>query len=150
MTFYNPFGTGGRVESVFLSAHGIAPAPGARIFYMSNSTTLPYGGIAGSNGNSGLSPLEPYQTLFGTTGVLASAEVVASRGDVIVIMPGHSETITAVGTVSKIGVQIIGCKLGNDRPVFTVNGAVDLFSLTAANILLQSLELNIVTTDAAT
>jgi len=146
MSFYNPVGSTGTVTSMFLASHGIFPSPGARVFFVNNSTsTLAPGAIGGSNGNSGLSPQEPFSTL-----AFAISSCTAGRGDVIVVMPGHAETATAVITISKAGVQIVGCKIGSKRPVFTVNGAVDLFSITAANVLLSSLECNIVTTDAAT
>lgn len=74
----------------------------------------------------------------------------ASRGDKIYVSPFHTETVTAVLTMSKIGVEIIGKKLGNQRPVITINGAVDMFSMTAAGQKISGLELTIVTTDAAT
>lgn len=132
--------------TAFLSAHGIAPSPGANVYFVNNSSSnLPEGAIGGSNSNSGLSPYEPKSTLAG-----AQTAASAGRGDVIVVMPGHAETLTAALDISKSGLQIVGCKLGNKRPTFTINGAVDLFSISAANVLVQALEFNIVTTDAAT
>lgn len=146
MSFYNPVGGTEAVTSMFLASHGIFPNPGAKVFFLNNSTsTGADGAISGSNGNSGLSPKEPLSTIAG-----AIAKCKAGRGDVIVVMPGHAETLTAVTTLSVAGVQVIGCKIGNKRPVFTINGAVDLFSITAANVMLASLECNIVKTDAAT
>lgn len=130
----------------FLSASGITPSPGARVWFVNNSSSgLPVGAIAGSDGNRGDSPREPFSTLS-----QAITAATAGRGDVIVVMPGHAETLTSATTISKAGLQIVGCKIGNKRPTFTINGAVDLFSLTGANITLQGLECNIVTTDAAT
>jgi len=148
MAFYNPVGSTGLVTSSFLASQGIFPSPGAQVLYVGNSTTLTLLGIGSSNGNSGLSPTEPMNTLFGTTGALTKC--VSGRGDVVIILPGHSETITAVGTTSVNDVQIVGCQTGNARPIFLVNGAVDLFSLTGNNILLANLQLSLVTTDAAT
>ncbi len=74
----------------------------------------------------------------------------ASRGDKILVSPFHTETVTSVLTMSKIGVQIHGLKLANQRPVITINGAVDMFSFTAAAQKISGLELTIATTDAAT
>lgn len=83
---------------------------------------------------------------------LASAydKCTASRGDVIYVSPFHTETVTTALSLSKIGVQIIGKKLGNQRPVITINGAVDMFSFAAAAQKISGLECTIVTTDAAT
>lgn len=80
----------------------------------------------------------------------AYTKTTASRGDTIFVSPFHTETVTAVLTMSKIGVEIEGQKLGNQRPVITINGAVDMFDFTAAAQKISGLELTIVTTDAAT
>lgn len=124
----------------------VAIVPGAKVFYVNNATSgIPDGAIGGSNGNSGTSPLEPFSTL-----VYALTQCSSGRGDIIYVMPQHAETLTAVTTVSVNNVQIVGVKVGNKRPTFTINGAVDLFSLTGSGILLASLKLTLVTTDAAT
>jgi len=73
----------------------------------------------------------------------------ASRGDVILVSPFHTETITATLT-PKASTMIKGLKVGNKRPKLTINGATDLFSLSAANVQLSGLEFAIATTDAAT
>lgn len=138
MSFYNP--------AYYLATQGIFVSPGAEIFYVNNSTsTLAPGAIGGSDGNEGVSPQAPFATLE-----KAVESATAGRGDVVIIMPGHAETLTAVQLLDKAGLQVVGVKIGNKRPVFTINGAVDLFSVTAANVGLFSVECNIVTTDAAT
>lgn len=144
-----PLGPSVDTIAAYLTSLNIHVMPGAKVFFVRNATSgLLEGAIGGSNGNSGNSPYEPLSTVFGTTGALTKCA--SGRGDVVVVMPGHSETITAVGTVSVSDVAIVGVKTGNKRPIFTVNGTVDLFSLTGNNITLQSVECNIVTTDAAT
>lgn len=74
----------------------------------------------------------------------------ASRGDTILVDPFHAETVTAPISMSKAGVILKGLKVGNKRPIISVNGAVDLLSLDAANCDVSGLEFAIVTTDAAT
>ena len=146
MGFYNPVGSPGTVVSTYLASQGIFPNPGANIWFVNNSTSgLPDGAKSGSDGNGGLSPKEPLATLS-----QAQTNALAARGDVIVVLPGHAETLTAALTLSKAGMQIVGVQIGNRRPRFTVNGAVDLLSLTGANILLANFDMAIVTTDAAT
>ena len=43
----------------------------------------------------------------------AIGKCTASNGDVVIVMPGHAETLTAAVTVDVAGVQVIG--LGPDR-----------------------------------
>lgn len=80
----------------------------------------------------------------------AYAKCTASRGDRILVSPFHTETTTAVLTMDKIGVEIEGQLVGNQRPVITLNGAVDMFSFTAAGQKISKIRTTIVTTDAAT
>ena len=80
----------------------------------------------------------------------AYTNATASRGDRVVVSPFHTETTTAVMTLSKIGVEIEGQKVGNQYPVITLNGAVDMFSFTAVAQKISGLRCTIVTTDAAT
>jgi hypothetical protein len=74
----------------------------------------------------------------------------ASRGDTIIVSPFHTETTTAATSISTAGTKIKGLSIGNKRPVFTINGAVDLFSLDAAGCEISGIECAIVTTTAAT
>src|SRR3990167_11430238 len=65
-------------------------------YYLNNSTTvLADGAIGGSNGNDGLSPKTPFLTL-----TYAVSRCVSGRGDKIVPMPPHAETLTAVLTIN--------------------------------------------------
>lgn len=62
----------------------------------------------------------------------------ANKGDVIVVMPGHTETLTASPTFVA-GVRVVGLGWGNQRPQFTINGAVDGFNLSVANVWIENL-----------
>lgn len=70
----------------------------------------------GSNGNLGLDVGSPKATIAG-----ALLQANASKGDVIVCLPGHAETFTAAAalTVSKAGVYIVGLGTGVLRPTIT-------------------------------
>ncbi len=83
---------------------------------------------------------------------LASAygKCTASRGDRIILSPFHAETTTAVLTASKIGVEIEGQIVGNQRPIITGNSTADTISLTAANQTVKNLEFGVPGTDAQT
>lgn len=78
-------------------------------------------------------PLKPLRTLDYAIGLCT-----ASKGDVIVVMPGHAETVTSAITCDVAGVQIIGIGVGRNIPTFTGSGAVDVFNVTAASVLLKN------------
>jgi len=68
-------------------------------------------------------------------------QCVASRGDVIFVMPGHSETITTDGglALSKAGVTIIGMGTGTLRPKLVYGtAAAAATTVTAANVTLHN------------
>lgn len=75
---------------------------------------------------------------------------VASRGDVILALPGYTETLTAAFSLNKAGVSLIGIGQGSLRPTITVNGAVDGISLDAASVRVQGINFAAPETDEAT
>lgn len=92
---------------------------------------------SGASNNTGLDPTSPVATL-----AQAIALATASQGDVIVIAPGHAETLTTALAISVIGLKIVGLGRGTDRPQFTINGNVDLFDITAANVEIHNILFN--------
>jgi hypothetical protein len=87
---------------------------------------------------------------FFETITLALAQTVANRGDLILVAPNHSETVTAPITVNKAGVSIIGLGSGTLRPRVIVNGAVDGMTITAANVTVDNIYFPAPETDNAT
>src|SRR5690242_14286615 len=78
--------------------------------------------VTGSDtANDGRSLDTPYATI-----TKAIAGTTANKGDVIFVMPGHSETRTAAITVNKAGIAIIGLGQGLVRPSITGNGTIDV------------------------
>lgn len=117
-----------------------------KAFFVNNSTVLFPGAVVGADvAGVGESELQPFSTI-----AFALTQCLASRGDAIFVQGPHAETTTAVMTLSKAGVQIIGLPIGNRKPRVTLNGAVDMFSITAADCRISNLFCTIVTTDAAT
>lgn len=82
------------------------------------------------------------------TGAIAAA--VASRGDVILVDRGYTETVTAAITVDKIGVSIIGLGSGTLRPTITGNGTIDAITVTAANVTIENIRFAAPETDDQT
>ncbi len=74
----------------------------------------------------------------------------ASQGDVILVLPGHSESLATLITCDIAGVSIIGLGNGNNRPQLTVTGNIDGISVTAANVTLENLYFNEATGTSAT
>lgn len=89
------------------------------VFWVNNSGVLPKGGIGGSNGNPGT-----FQKPFATFDY-AIGRCTAGRGDIIMGMPGHAETLTAAAaiTLDVAGVLIFGLGSGNLRPTLTYTTA---------------------------
>jgi hypothetical protein len=103
--------------------------------------------VGSTNGNSAYSGRRI--TSQKATLAQAVALTTASRGDTIIVDPFHAETTTAV--ISPVAGSVIkGLKVGNKRPIITINGAIDMFSFTAASCEISGLECTIASTDAAT
>lgn len=77
-----------------------------------------------------------------TSLTLALAQCVASRGDLIIVAPGHTETITAAAgiAISVAGVTIVGAGTGSLRPTFTfTTAAAASFGISAANVTIKNI-----------
>jgi hypothetical protein len=106
----NGFATGLTVRGIPIqSAH-----PG-EVFWVNSTTVLPVGGKSPSNANKG-TYREPFSTI-----TYALTQCVASRGDLIMVMPGYTETIIAAGggAWNVTGVGIIGLGAGDLKPTVT-------------------------------
>jgi hypothetical protein len=130
--FPNGFAHGVTVRGVPLTVMH----PG-KVFWVNNSGVLPDGGIAGSNGNPG-TYLKPFSTLD-----YAIGRCTANRGDIIVLMPGHTELVTAAAAITFdiAGVAIVGLGTGSKRAKisFTTAATADV-DITAANISFVNVE----------
>lgn len=106
-----------------------------KVFFLNNSAVVADGGIGGSDSNIG-SYQKPFSTLSG-----AISNCTASRGDIIMVMPGHTETISSATalTLSVAGVAIVGLGVGTMRPTFTLDTAnTATINVTAANISISN------------
>ncbi len=123
----NLFGNVGMMSDDIFATQG-------RVFYV-GSTAVP-GGVAGVDaaGAYGDSPSAPFATLD-----YAIGQCTASRGDVIVVLPGHAETVSATITMDIAGVRVIGLGVGRNRPTLTPTGAIDCINVTAANCRIHNL-----------
>lgn len=106
-----------------------------QVFWVNNSSVLNQDARAGSNSNRG-TYLSPFSTIQ-----YALDQCVASRGDIIMVGPGHAETISsaAILSLNKAGVAIVGLGAGSLRPTLTFTTAATAnIPVTAANISIQN------------
>lgn len=85
-----------------------------------------------------------------TTIAAAVARCTASAGDIVYVLPGHTETLTAALTLNVAGVSVIGLGNGMLRPTLNVNGVIDGVNITAANVLFENFHFGVPGTDAQT
>jgi hypothetical protein len=102
----------------------MGPVTTGSVFFVCNATNA-----NGSDGNAGTSPDKPFSTVDYAIGRCA-----AGKGDVIYVMPGHAETVTATSIALDVaGVQVIGLGTGLSRPAFTFGAAAATITVTGAN-----------------
>ena len=105
------------------------------VFWVNSSTVLAKGGIGGSDGNKGT-----YQQPFATLDY-AVGKCTASRGDIIMLMPGHTETVIAATTIAidVAGIAIIGLGAGSLSTTLTFNTADSAaIAVSAANVSIKN------------
>lgn len=73
---------------------------------------------------------------------LAQAQTNAAAGDVIVILSGHTETLSSKLTLSKAGLILLGEGSGASRPLFNRSADVNLWDLTGAAIRVENIRFN--------
>ena len=126
----------GFAEGITIRGMPLQVAHPGEVFFVNNSGVLAKRGIAGSNGNPGT-----YQKPFSTIDY-AIERCTAGRGDIIFVMPGHVETVTAAGglDVDVSGVAIVGLGHGALRAKidFTTATTADM-DIDAANVSLVNL-----------
>ena len=129
--------SGGFTDGVLVRGIPLTLSHPGKVFWVSNSTVMLPGQKSGSNGNDGTFNA-PFATLD-----YAIGKCTASRGDIIMIKPGHAENVTAAAgiVVDVAGVAIVGLGTGSLRPRFTFTTAdtADI-DITAANCSFVNLE----------
>lgn len=71
----------------------------------------------------------------------AIGQCTANNGDTIYLLPGHTSTISAAGSVTcdVAGINIIGLGTGSLRPTFTWSATASTWLVTAANVLIKNI-----------
>jgi len=113
-------------------------APNAKYFFVGASSLPSYANFAAEYPVDKDGGTRIFPTL---AAAFADSNVVTARGDVLLLLPGHTETITSATslTLNKSGVQIIGLGKGALRPTITFTTATSArINVTAANISFEN------------
>ena len=103
-------------------------------FWVNSTSVEPEGGYDGG------APVGSYLNPFGTI-TKAMAACVANRGDIVYVMPGYTESVSAsdlaISTVA--GVAIIGMGSGGLKPTFTSTATGSLVTCAVNNVSIYNL-----------
>jgi hypothetical protein len=106
-----------------------------QVFWVGNGSTVLPGCVGGADGNPGTYQ-RPLATLDRAMDLCS-----ANTGDIILVKPGHAETITtaAIFVMDKAGVAVVGLGAGSNRPrlTFGTNTTANI-PITAANMSIQN------------
>lgn len=117
---------GGFMQGVTIRGVPIDFPNSGEVFWVNNSTTaIAKGAVGGSNGNNG-----SYRRPFSTVDY-AIGKCTADRGDIIYVMPGHAEAVTATSIALDVdGVSIVCLGRGENVATFTYGAAASTITVT--------------------
>ena len=96
---------------------------------------------AANSVGSGHNPDQPFSTLAYVFANASSLTPALAAGDVIYVMPGHTETIAAAAGIAcaTAGVKVIGLGWGASRPTFTWSATDSTWTITAASVSIKNI-----------
>lgn len=108
------------------------------VFWVNSTAVLPEGGVAGADSPASGTYQRPFATIDYAVG-----RCTANRGDVIMVMPGHSEDIDAASALDMdvAGVAVIGLGSGSDRPDLNFSDTAGTVDMAAVNTSLVNVTL---------
>lgn len=126
---------GGFSEGVSIRGMPLSLTFPGHVFWLGNSTVLAPNCRTGADGGDGT-----YNAPFSTLDY-AIGRCTASRGDIIMVKPGHAETISTATALALdvAGIAVIGLGVGSLRPTFTFSTATATIAVSAANVYLRNL-----------
>lgn len=133
-----------------LNGKPVTMNPGAKAHFVGLSSLDWYGDFINSFGIDADGGNRAFPTL---NAALADANVVASRGDVIYLLPGYTQTISGAAgtTISKAGLSIVGLGNGALRPTITFDTAIAAQAIVSgANTLIKNVKFDFTGFDAIT
>ena len=130
---------GGLLAGIAINGVPLGLIHPGKVFWVSNATAAAQLTGAAPGSDTGATPgtfMRPFATVD-----YAIGRCTASRGDVIIVKPGHAETLASAAAITSdvAGVAIVGLGTGSLRPTFTWNVAGATWSVTAANLSFYNL-----------
>lgn len=91
----------------------------------------------------GRSPDKPFSTLAYAMTNAATLTPALASGDVLYVMPPHTETLAAAAAIAcaTAGVKIIGLGWGAARPTFTFSATTSTWTVTAASVYIKNIRI---------
>ena len=125
----------GFVNGVTIRGVPVLQSQPGQVYWVNNSSVLSPGGVGGTNSGAGTYK-QPFSTIDYAVG-----RCEANRGDIILVMPGHAETITTAAQLilDVAGIAIIGLGSGSLRPTLTFGAAAANIPITAANVSVKNI-----------
>jgi len=126
----------GGFNSVTIRGVPITQLHPGRVYWVNNSSVLAENGIPGSDSGSEGTYTQPFSTIDYAIGIAT-----ASRGDIIAVMPGYTQTITLATefVMDKAGIAIVGLGTGSSRTTITLGAAAANIPITAANMSISNI-----------
>src|SRR3990167_7693943 len=127
-----------------LSRHGAVSkvlehvTPYSKVFFVGDSDDTGFGDFVNEFPPDKDGVTRTYSSVFDST-MLANAR--AGRGDVVMVMPGHSEIITTDQALNVKGLKVIGLCKGDERPLIDFNNTAASISLDTGGIHLENFRL---------
>lgn len=114
------------IDGIFAGG-GQVPATTGTYYYVHSGT-----GNASYDGKDKDHPLPTIDAAIG--------KCTASKGDVVIVMPGHAETISGATScvLDVAGVHVVGLGRGTMRPTLTFSATASIISVTAADCALEN------------
>jgi len=126
---------GGFMNGVLIQGVPVQMMHPGKVWWVNSTSVLPEGGKSPSDGNKG-TYREPFATIDYAVG-----RCTGSRGDIIMVMPGHVETISAANSLDLdvAGVAVIGLGVGTLMPRLDYTVAAGEVAIAADNVTLHNL-----------
>lgn len=113
-----------------LASYGIPLIGSGSQLPITNGNYYYVSSVTGSSGNTGTTISSPKATLQQAINLCTAA-----NNDVVVLLPGHAETVTATSVaLNKSTVQIIALGTGSTRATFTFDTAAATITVSATNV----------------
>ena len=125
----------GFTNGVTIAGVPVQQAHPGQVFYV-NSTGVKLTGVSSGSDSTGAGTYnKPFATID-----YAIGRCTASRGDIILVMPGHTETVSAASgiDIDVIGVAIIGLGAGSLRPTINFTATASTITMAAASCTLSN------------